>query len=612
MGCFGDREKFGSATNEQRWDFINLSDFKSTSCWSGFSYGVVYFFLIISFGVYIVDLYTASNLLFFNRWSSQVQPKIPFEISKWVFAGCIFLSWILLIYRWWRAIRAIKSGLITASYLDPLAVRIESIRPGKARGWRRFLVFTALTKGRKGSEYVALFTYYNFEAWLRVVFAEGPRQVINAITLYSVLKADLIPEGKHAATKGQSPVGQFFDNIRILANQSTQQATILFGMLYVLIIWLFTAVSLFIAFVMYITFLWHHIPSADGSLSNFCQRKIEKRLNQIVRAKMDKAIAKEHLDRVKKVATGGTGASVGLPTVPPMDYKRQPTIPNLESDTAGLPAPPSRQTTSNLGSRPASPFGARSISQRAPTIPDVSRGSSRPGFPSRNATQSSFNSLASHGSDAPLLGSAAEMGHAPPNRHSPPGGPPSIRSNQSFNNNRGPLQPRRGPTPRLNTGMSGRSVTPSAPSSAGASFMSRDPSTASPGPNQRPPGHTNFSRRPTQEFEMQPPTPSDGKPSSGYVAFNPLQRPSQSNTPNQPHRPPPADYFGAQHVPRRVGTAPVQPPSAGYDDSIYDAYGAQNSPPFRPATAGPGPTPGGGNNGWHGPGGRGAYNPPRF
>ena len=56
-----------------------------------------------------------------------------------------------------------RTGVITASYLDPLAVRIESVRPGKARGWRRFLVFGALTKGRKGSEYVALFTYFSFE-----------------------------------------------------------------------------------------------------------------------------------------------------------------------------------------------------------------------------------------------------------------------------------------------------------------------------------------------------------------------------------------------------------------------------------------------------------------
>ncbi len=57
-----------------------------------------------------------------------------------------------------------KTGVVAASYLDPLAVRVQSIRMGsRGRGWRRFLVFTALTKGRKGAEYVALFTYFSFE-----------------------------------------------------------------------------------------------------------------------------------------------------------------------------------------------------------------------------------------------------------------------------------------------------------------------------------------------------------------------------------------------------------------------------------------------------------------
>jgi len=142
----------------------NLSDFRSTSCWSPLSYGIVYYFFAISVGVYAVDLFTAANLLFFGRWSSQVKPAIPFEISRWVFAGCIILSWVFLAYRWWRAIRAMKTGVITASYLDPLAVRVESMRIGKkGQGWHRFLVFAALTKGRKGSEYVALFTYFSFE-----------------------------------------------------------------------------------------------------------------------------------------------------------------------------------------------------------------------------------------------------------------------------------------------------------------------------------------------------------------------------------------------------------------------------------------------------------------
>ena len=63
-----------------------------------------------------------------------------------------------------RAIRVIRRGVVAASYLDPLAVRLQSIRMGKeGRGWRRFLLFAALTKGRKGAELVALFTHFSFE-----------------------------------------------------------------------------------------------------------------------------------------------------------------------------------------------------------------------------------------------------------------------------------------------------------------------------------------------------------------------------------------------------------------------------------------------------------------
>lgn len=60
--------------------------------------------------------------------------------------------------------RAMRTGIVAASYLDPLAVMIQSIRVGdNGRGWKRFLVFAELTKGRKGAEYVALFTYFSFE-----------------------------------------------------------------------------------------------------------------------------------------------------------------------------------------------------------------------------------------------------------------------------------------------------------------------------------------------------------------------------------------------------------------------------------------------------------------
>lgn len=655
MGCCGEREKYGNVKNEQKWEYINLNDFQSTSCGTYFSYFVVWWFLVISLGVYAIDLWTASNLLFFDRWSGQVKPVIPFNISRWIFAGCIILSWVLLIYRWWRAIRAIKNGAIGASYLDPLAVRVQSIRMGKeGRGWRRFLVFAALTKGRKGAEYVALFTYFTFEAWLRIVFAEGPRQVINALTLYSVLQAKLIPEGHNAPNDGHTPVVQFFVNIQILANQNKQQAVILFGMLYTLVIWVFSAFSLAAAIVFYIFFLWHHIPSSDGGLSEFCRRKIDKRLHKIVMNTVNTALAKEDkkraLNDLAKVGVAGTATS---------DVKRQPTVPNLESDAEPSIPALSRHTTQDIaspfGTRPASPFSARPASPfgtrpstptgtinsasalgREPTVPSVLGNGRRPQAPSRQPTNTSMNSDASYASDAPLMSQASNMGYGGrgdshngsrvPSRmdsertfHSAQSRPPGRTFTGSSRGTQGTQQSynsRMGPPRRTNTDMSNMSSM-----TGGSGIPSRDASLASSNRRSPPGGPPNLSRQPAQEFEMHPPSSSamniNRPPPNGPPPHGPLPGPPSASMPYKPftpggpssgvplrnftapfNQPPPRsasrqDYFGDDRPapPQRSGTAPI-PNSGGY------APPGRNSPaPFRPATAQggerPGPPPGG-------------------
>lgn len=92
---------------------------------------------------------------------------------------------MLLVYRWIRAIRVIRSGVVAASYLDPLAVRVQSVRVGEeGRGWRRFLLFAALTKGRKGAEYVALFTYFSFEGMLIINFVNDACSQSNSLASY--------------------------------------------------------------------------------------------------------------------------------------------------------------------------------------------------------------------------------------------------------------------------------------------------------------------------------------------------------------------------------------------------------------------------------------------
>jgi hypothetical protein len=114
--------------------------------------------VFITIGVYFADTFTAVKLLAFDEWSSQVKPAIPFKVAKWIFSGCIILSSVLAVLDWIRAVRTIKRGCVTEDYLNSTAVTLQSIRPGG--GWKRFLVFAALTKSQKKVSWIAIFVYF--------------------------------------------------------------------------------------------------------------------------------------------------------------------------------------------------------------------------------------------------------------------------------------------------------------------------------------------------------------------------------------------------------------------------------------------------------------------
>ncbi|KAJ6095841.1 hypothetical protein N7486_006587 [Penicillium sp. IBT 16267x] len=403
MGCSGDREK-GEVQLEEKWDYVNLDDFKSDSCWTPFSYIFLWIMLLVSVSCYGVDIFTAVNLLAFSRWSGRVEPAIPFKISRWIFAVCIIVSLTLLVYRWIFAIRAIRSGSISRSYLDPLGVRIQSFRviEKRGRGWKKFLVFAELTKSKKGAEYVALYTYFAFQSWMNTIFADGPRQVINAITLYSVMKLDLLPGGKNATSDGNaSAIMQFFNNIKVLAEDNNLQAVVLFGMLFTLIIWVLSVLKLASAVILYLIFLFHHIPAEDGSLKAYCRRKISTRLKRIVRRKVDKALAKglQLQDRVP--TRPGLATTDSKPTLPSIDMDKTPVVTTLSRSTTETTLPPYTRSNSTR-------------TERMPTLPNLEL-DSKPTL-SRTTTKSSAISADS----APLTANAAPMGYSPLDRQASP------------------------------------------------------------------------------------------------------------------------------------------------------------------------------------------------
>ncbi|KAI9726822.1 MAG: hypothetical protein M1828_000678 [Chrysothrix sp. TS-e1954] len=410
-----DREK-GKVAEYQKWDYITLSDFKSTSCGTTFSYAWLWFLAIIAVAVYAADTYTAVSLLVFNHWSSQIKPTVPFDVSKWIFAICILLSWLLAGYEWFRAFRVMRKNSVANDYLDPLASRLQSMRVGGGQGWRRFLVFAELTKSKKGADYVALFVYFQLKGSFRVLIAEGPRQVINALTLYSVMQANLLPTG---AQKDHSSFVQFWINVRIMGQTQGEHAAILFTMLFTLVIWVFSFLSFVVALVLYITFLWHYIPSGDNGLSGYCRRKIEKRLSKIVASKVEKAVEKAD---AKRRRAEYEAMRTGRPMRPP---ERKPTLPSMfgdKVDAASMTTTLSRKPTQST-LPPAAGFLSRSGSgdepprqPQLPALPTLPNLGYRPNGPVRNGTQSSEHSAVSDMSqdDRPLIQSAATMGSSAP------------------------------------------------------------------------------------------------------------------------------------------------------------------------------------------------------
>lgn len=293
-------------------------------------------------------------------------------------------------------------------------------------------------------------------AWIRIIFCQGPRQVVNALTLYSVFKAKLDPTD---TTNVGSTLLTFFKNIGILAGEEHQQAVILCGMLFTLVIWVFAALSFILALLLYLLFLWHYIPNTDGGLSGYCERKINSRLSKIVSIKVNKAIEDEERKRQKadaKAAKKGEkpvygGRQATLPTMFDAKDDKLPNMPMLNrNDTmATLPV---------YSSRPGTPSGQ-------PTMPSFELdqlGQKRP-LPSRSVTGSSAMSNTSFASNAPLMGNASDMGYG--RSGSPAPSLPSLDTNSfpfapqrtataSSNNSQWSRGPPGGP-PRMPSAMGG-------------------------------------------------------------------------------------------------------------------------------------------------------------
>lgn len=396
------------------------------------------------------------------------------------------------------------------------------------------------------------------------------------------MQAQIIPNDQHPTAKDKSPVAQFFINIETMVKQGNRQETVVyFSMLFSLVIWVIAFISLFLSVLFYVFFLWHYVPKSDGSLTQYCRRKIESRLERIVSKKIKKALEKQEMKRKKEerdaIKKGG-------------EAPRGPTLPKLNgmdddasSIISGMTGHARSDTMSTVGTLPSYSNGpsrtntmstTRTAAMRQPTLPSLSE---RPG-PTRSDTQGTAFSTTSYGSNAPLLGGAGDMGMASPlppmpeidrnaeyfsapmNNRPPPNGmpgrpyPPMQQQGRSspFHQNM---------PPRVDTSFGGRTSPPQeyrngTPVQGNASY-----------PNRRPVG-----------------PPRNGQPFSPYDNRAPDMGPAYEMSPVDVNAPSgQQDYFGESTSPQDY--QPPQMPSILRPGS--PAMSQQSAMPPRAGTAPP-------------------------
>ncbi|KAI7824780.1 hypothetical protein BC939DRAFT_388096, partial [Gamsiella multidivaricata] len=241
---------------DHKFDFIDVDDYVDNSLWRKFKYSLVFGIVIKGILIYCADLWTAVNLLVAKTWQTNLGDiKISFEIYKWIFAACIILSFILLAWDMKKAAAIIKSRDISYAFTSMIAYRYYAVK-----SYAHFCLFQKIHNSKKTIDEVAFFCFFTFRGWKRLIFADGPRQVINGIILITVVNKN--------RTKNNDLDLAFWNYPFPLMTRITMGV-----MTFTLTLWIISVLLMLVAVILYIPLVIH----IQGNLKEFCCHKIDKR-----------------------------------------------------------------------------------------------------------------------------------------------------------------------------------------------------------------------------------------------------------------------------------------------------------------------------------------------
>ncbi|KAI0772712.1 hypothetical protein BC629DRAFT_735938 [Irpex lacteus] len=305
---------------DHKFDFIDTREFTDNSCGMRMKYLWLYIIVLKGFLIYISDIFTAVTMLTTKSWSNAIfnscSPDlhngcvaIPFNVGKWLFFGCIIFSFLLLAYEAYKSKKIIQSRDISYAFTNVMANHYYSLR-----SYDHFCFFDHISASTKRMDDFAFFVFFTFKSWKRLVFADGPRQVINALTLYAFYLS-------------KRDKGPWWDIGKYFAGNDFVTTGLTISTAFTVLVFAGSALLLIVAGVCYIPLLCH----IQGNLKEYCCHKVDKRIAEIIKRKNKQRLAKAQA-LAKKEAAGDfshlknkKGEFIAQPLP-------QPTLPNISLD----------------------------------------------------------------------------------------------------------------------------------------------------------------------------------------------------------------------------------------------------------------------------------------
>ncbi|KAI8977364.1 hypothetical protein BDF20DRAFT_913699 [Mycotypha africana] len=300
---------------DHKFDYIDLKEFYDPSCTARIAYLIMYILILKGFLVYVADLWTAV----IGNSSINADASIPPDVAKWIFLGAILISFVLLFWDIRKARGIIESRDISLNFFSVIANRWYS-----TKDYKYFCLFRRIEKSRKSVDSIAIFVFFTLKGWKKILLAEAPRQVINVVTLKTII-----------------PKWIQINNGLIISNESlgknTVQRLMTGTMIFSTAIFAMSFILLCAAAVIYLPVLCH----IQGNLKEYCCHKVDKRIEEVLRKQARKRIEKhkqleERLKNSISVHNGKSKKTAGNRKKKydiEMQSLPQPTLPNLPVDT---------------------------------------------------------------------------------------------------------------------------------------------------------------------------------------------------------------------------------------------------------------------------------------